>query len=63
MAEFNGDTSNAYDGPERREQMETNRRLKPDQRKDIRFDMDGGDRRSGFARRRDDEGLHDSDFE
>lgn len=63
MAEYNGDTSDDYEGPDRRDDPDRNRRSKPDQRKGIRFDMVGGDRRSGFARRKDDEGLRDSDFE
>ena len=40
-----------------------NRRVRPDPRNGIRFDTAGGDRRSGFARRQDDDGLRDADFE
>lgn len=46
-----------YTGPERRTLKQ--RRVKPDQRKGIRFDPDGGDRRSGIARRKDDVGIHE----
>lgn len=47
------------DGVERRSQSE--RRKIRDQRKNIRFDEKGGDRRSGYARRETDEGIHPDD--
>jgi hypothetical protein len=34
------------------------RRVQADKRGAVRFDDSGGDRRTGFARRRDDTGLH-----
>lgn len=49
------------EGEERRKQDE--RRKRPDQRKNIRFDEKGGDRRSGYARRETDEGIHLDDGE
>ncbi len=47
------------DGVEQRKQDE--RRKQPDKRKNIRFDEKGGDRRSGYARRETDEGIHSDD--
>jgi hypothetical protein len=39
----------------------TDRRLMPDRRSIIRFDHNGGDRRSGFAQRHNDEGFRVQD--
>jgi len=50
-----------YSGPDRRKNCD--RRVRVDQRKNIRFDENGGDRRSGNARRATDEGFMDIDFE
>jgi hypothetical protein len=50
-------------GRNRRKIKDMSRRSRPDPRKGIRFDTTGGDRRSGFARRVEDEGLRDADFE
>jgi hypothetical protein len=49
-----------YIGPNRRSRSE--RRLTPDPRRVVRFDKNGGDRRSGFARRFSDEGFRQQDF-
>jgi hypothetical protein len=49
-----------YVGPNRRHCTE--RRVTPDPRRVVRFDRNGGDRRSGFARRRSDEGFRQQDF-
>jgi len=57
------DVDEDYEGPERRVADDETRRVRLDPRKGVRFDTTGGDRRSGFARRNDDEGLHDADFE
>jgi hypothetical protein len=40
----------------------TDRRLRSDRRTYIRFDHNGGDRRSGFAQRGTDEGFREEDF-
>jgi len=40
----------------------TDRRLMADRRGAIRFDHNGGDRRSGFAQRGADEGFREEDF-
>jgi hypothetical protein len=49
-----------YIGPNRRHGNE--RRITPDPRRLVRFDQNGGDRRSGFARRFNDEGFREQDF-
>ncbi len=49
-----------YTGPNRR--YGTERRITPDPRRVVRFDQNGGDRRSGFARRINDEGFREQDF-
>jgi len=49
-----------YLGPDRRYGNE--RRLTLEQRRVVRFDKNGGDRRSGFARRKTDEGFREEDF-
>ena len=49
-----------YLGPDRRYGNE--RRVILEQRSVIRFDKNGGDRRSGFARRGIDEGFREQDF-
>jgi len=49
-----------YSGPNRRHINE--RRWGLDRRSNIRFDINGGDRRSGFSRRHSDEGLHELDY-
>ncbi|MGD2053224.1 MAG: hypothetical protein PVG45_03870 [Gammaproteobacteria bacterium] len=49
-----------YIGPNRRYGNE--RRITPDPRRVVRFDHNGGDRRSGFARRLTDEGFREQDF-
>ena len=49
-----------YHGPDRRHGDE--RRVIPDPRRVVRFDRNGGDRRSGFARRKADEGFREQDF-
>jgi hypothetical protein len=49
-----------YIGPNRRYGSE--RRITPDPRRVVRFDQNGGDRRSGFARRITDEGFREQDF-
>ena len=38
------------------------RRVMSDRRRVVRFDHNGGDQRSGFARRASDQGLHEEDF-
>jgi len=40
----------------------TERRLMSDRRSMIRFDQNGGDRRSGFAQRGNDHGFCEADF-
>lgn len=49
-----------YLGPDRRYGSE--RRVTLEQRSVVRFDKNGGDRRSGFARRSTDEGFREQDF-
>lgn len=49
-----------YAGPNRR--VGSERRLTFDPRSIPRFDVNGGDRRSGFARRRSDDGFSDKDL-
>jgi len=49
-----------YIGPNRRYVNE--RREMLDRRNVIRFEVNGGDRRSGFARRHNDMGLSEQDF-
>ena len=49
-----------YFGRERRNW--TDRRLMSDRRSMIRFDHNGGDRRSGFAQRDNDHGFREADF-
>ena len=49
-----------YFGRERRNC--TDRRLMLDRRSMIRFDHNGGDRRSGFAQRGNDHGFREADF-
>jgi hypothetical protein len=49
-----------YSGPDRRYCNE--RRVALDRRNLIRFDVNGGDRRSGFSRRHFDEGLRERDY-
>lgn len=49
-----------YFGPNRRYSYQ--RRVMLEQRRIIRFDQNGGDRRSGFARRDTDEGFRKQDF-
>lgn len=49
-----------YSGADRRYRNE--RRVALDRRGLIRFDMNGGDRRSGFSRRHSDEDLCEQDF-
>lgn len=49
-----------YLGPDRRSGNE--RRVILEQRRVVRFDKNGGDRRSGFARRSTDEGFREQDF-
>lgn len=49
-----------YLGPDRRHGNE--RRVTLEQRRVVRFDKNGGDRRSGFARRNTDEGFREEDF-
>ena len=49
-----------YAGPNRRYGIE--RRVTPDPRRVVRFDQNGGDRRSGFARRCSDDGFRQTDF-
>ncbi len=49
-----------YLGPDRRYGNE--RRVTLEQRRVVRFDKNGGDRRSGFARRNTDEGFREEDF-
>jgi hypothetical protein len=48
-----------YSGPNRR--YVNDRRFALDRRAIIRFDVNGGDRRSGFSRRHTDEGLRQQD--
>jgi hypothetical protein len=40
----------------------TDRRLRHDRRSMIRFDLNGGDRRSGFAQRGNDHGFREEDL-
>ena len=49
-----------YSGPDRRDRGE--RRVVLDRRRVVRFDQNGGDRRSGFSRRNTDDGLREQDF-
>ena len=49
-----------YCGPNRR--LANERRWGLDRRRMIRFDANGGDRRSGFSRRHSDEGIHELDY-
>ena len=49
-----------YRGTDRRDDIE--RRVALDPRRVVRFDKNGGDRRSCFARRSTDEGFRQQDF-
>ena len=55
-----GSNTEGYSGPERR--FGADRRVMPDRRETVRFDHNGGDRRSGFARRDTDLGFREQDF-